>query len=77
MNKQHELDARNLFCPLPIIRAQIKVKRCQAGDLLVIHATDPGVKDDFPAWCRIHGHELLNIQEKNNEIIITIRVCKI
>ena len=74
MNTQHELDTRKLLCPMPVIRTQTKVKQCQPGDTLIIRATDPGVKYDIPAWCRIHGHELLNIQEENKEIIITIKI---
>ncbi len=75
MAEQYELDTRKLLCPMPVIRTQSKVKQCQPGDILIIHATDPGVKHDIPAWCRIHGHELLDVKEENNEIIITIKVC--
>ena len=28
------LDARNLLCPLPVIRVQDKVKQLQVGDVL-------------------------------------------
>lgn len=73
---KHELDTRKLLCPLPVIRTQAKVKQCQVGDILVIYATDPGVKHDIPAWCRIHGHELQSIEERAHEIILTIKVCQ-
>jgi tRNA 2-thiouridine synthesizing protein A len=36
--------------------------------------TDPGVLHDIPAWCRVHGHEVCNIEEQEHEITITIRV---
>jgi TusA-related sulfurtransferase len=29
-----------------------------AGQSLEIHATDPGVAKDLPAWCRLSGHSL-------------------
>lgn len=74
MNEQHELDARKLLCPMPVIRTQNKIKQCKAGDTLIVHATDPGVKHDIPAWCRIHGHQLLSIEEHEHEITITIKV---
>lgn len=72
---QHELDVRKLLCPMPVIRTQSTVKHCAVGDTVKVIATDPGVKQDIPSWCRIHGHELLSIIEKDNEIIITIKVC--
>jgi tRNA 2-thiouridine synthesizing protein A len=46
----------------------------QAGDTLRVVSTDHGVVNDIPAWCRINGHEVLSIDEQDNEIIITIRV---
>ena len=68
------LDARNLLCPLPVIRTQDRVVDMQAGEKLRVISTDHGVINDIPAWCRINGHEVLSIDEQDNEIIITIRV---
>jgi len=70
----HQLDVRHLLCPMPVIRTQDKVKQLSAGDTLEIYCTDPGVKEDIPCWCRINGHELLEIREQNNEIIVIIEV---
>jgi len=36
-------------------------------------STDPGAKSDIPAWCRINGHEVIDIQEVEYEIIIKIQ----
>jgi TusA-related sulfurtransferase len=68
------LDARRLLCPLPVIRTQDAVQRLQHGQTLRILCSDPGVVHDIPAWCRVHGHEVLDIQEDEDEIIITILV---
>lgn len=71
----HEiLDARRLLCPMPVIRAQNKIETLQAGDTVSVICTDPGAKNDIPAWCRINGHKVLDITTDNNEIIITIEV---
>lgn len=70
----HELDARRMLCPMPVIRTQDKVKTLQAGDTLKVFCTDPGAKQDIPAWCRINGHRFIDIEENNNEIIINIEV---
>jgi tRNA 2-thiouridine synthesizing protein A len=68
------LDARRLLCPLPVIRTQDAVQKLQHGQTLRILCSDPGVVHDIPAWCRVHGHEVLDIQEDEDEIIITILV---
>lgn len=71
---RHSLDARRLLCPLPVIRTQNKVKQLAPGDLLEVICTDPGAQSDIPAWCRIHGHEITEINTGNGELRITIRV---
>ena len=39
------------------------MKRLGTGDILEVRSTDPGVREDLPAWCRMTGHELLAEQE--------------
>lgn len=72
----HQLDATGLLCPLPVIRTQDRVATLRQGDVLSVHCTDPGALHDIPAWCRIHGHELLSAQESEEEVLICIRVRK-
>ncbi len=70
----HTLDARRLFCPMPVIRAQNRIKTLQKGDILEVTCTDPGAKNDLPAWCRINGHEVTGIETRDDELIIKIAV---
>ena len=70
----YQLDATGLLCPLPVIRTQDRVATLKQGDVLSVHCTDPGALLDIPAWCRIHGHELLSTQENEKEVLICIRV---
>lgn len=68
------LDAKGLLCPLPVIRTQDRVKELAPGDELIVLCTDPGALYDIPAWCRVHGHELVATQEQPGEIHIRLRV---
>jgi len=68
------VDARNLLCPMPVIRAQDAVLKLQPGDTVQVLCTDPGVVQDIPAWCRVHGHEVIRIDEQGYEIAIHICV---
>jgi len=72
---KYELDARNLMCPLPVIRAQDKIKTLQSGDELTVYSTDPGALNDIPAWCRINGHTVLGSASTDYEVEVTIRVA--
>ncbi|OGT20054.1 MAG: SirA family protein [Gammaproteobacteria bacterium RBG_16_57_12] len=69
----YTLDARRLLCPLPVIRTQNKVKELAPGDTLAVICTDPGAQADIPAWCRVHGHTVLEIREQDHELIILIQ----
>ena len=71
---EQELDARRILCPLPVIRTQDAVARLSPGDVLRVIATDPGVVYDIPAWCKVHGHKVLDIKEGREEIRLTIEV---
>jgi len=71
---EHRLDARRMLCPMPVIRTQQKVEQLQPGDTVTVTCTDPGALHDIPAWCRVNGHEILGMQQHEDEIIISVRV---
>lgn len=73
---KHTLDARRLLCPMPVIRAQDKVKTLSAGDILEVICTDPGALNDVPAWCRINGHKVLETKTEDDEVIIILEVVE-
>jgi len=71
---RHNLDARRMLCPMPVIKTQNKIKTLQAGDTLSVTCTDPGAINDIPAWCRINGHKFIDYQQQDDEIILNIEV---
>jgi tRNA 2-thiouridine synthesizing protein A len=71
----YTLDARNIFCPLPVIRTQDKIKELQAGDILEVICTDPGALSDIPAWCRINGHTVTDTIENKDDVLVRIKVA--
>jgi len=72
---EHELDARRMLCPMPVIKTQDKVNQLTEGDRLTVTCTDPGALNDIPAWCRINGHKIIEMKEINDEVIVLIEVC--
>ena len=69
-----DINARRLFCPIPVIRLQDKVVDLQSGDTIEISCTDMGAEYDIPAWCRVHGHQVLKMTKNKKEIIILVEV---
>jgi tRNA 2-thiouridine synthesizing protein A len=55
----HQVDARGLSCPMPIVKTAQAMKAIPSGELLEVLATDPGSVKDFAAWSRTTGNELI------------------
>ncbi len=53
------LNLKGLSCPLPIVKTSKAVKEMASGELVEVFATDPGSVQDFSAWCRSTGNELI------------------
>lgn len=70
----HELNVRNLLCPIPVIRTQNTVKTLASGDQLRVLATDPGVLNDIPAWCRINGHRVIDTGQQQGDVFVLLEV---
>ena len=70
----HKLDARNLLCPMPVIRTQNLVVTLPPGSIVDVTCTDPGALFDIPAWCRINGHEIIHTHVEEHELLISVRV---
>ncbi len=75
METRSVLDCRQLMCPMPVIRAQAAVGSMAIGDELEVIVTDPGALEDIPAWCRVHGHEVLETRQVDGEYRLVIRVA--
>lgn len=68
-----QLDARQLRCPLPLLRAKQALNGLAVGEVLEVIATDAGAWRDIPAWCQLSGQRLLAQSEENQEFRFLIR----
>lgn len=60
MSAKHDLDARGLLCPLPVLKARKRLKALAPGDELHLLADDPAAIVDVPHFCVESGNELLS-----------------
>ncbi|MBT0771008.1 sulfurtransferase TusA family protein [Kineosporia sp. J2-2] len=54
-----DVDARELRCPLPIIRLAAAARLVPPGTVVTVLSTDPAAEPDIAAWCRMRGAQLL------------------
>lgn len=60
------LDAKGLACPMPIVTTKKAMNDLESGQILEVHVTDKGAKNDLTAWAKSGGHELIkDIVEDN------------
>ena len=67
------LDATDLRCPLPVLRARKTLQSVADGALLDVRATDTAAPKDFEAFCRETGHTLINIEQDGDVFVIRLR----
>lgn len=60
-----ELDARGLICPLPVLKAQKRLRTLAPGQRLLVLATDPKAPADFANFCEASGHKLIESSEQD------------
>lgn len=67
------LDTCGLYCPEPVMMLHNKVRDVNAGDVIVVIATDPATTRDIPKFCNFLGHELLAQKEEAGQYTYRIR----
>lgn len=57
------LDARGLFCPMPILKASQMLETLKSGEHLEVLADDPAAPSDFVAFAKRTGNPLVESTE--------------
>lgn len=61
------LDAKNMSCPMPVLKTKKVMKGMEVGQILEIIATDPGSMKDMASYCRTTGQELISSEESSDK----------
>lgn len=67
------LDAKGLACPMPIVKTKKAMNELESDQVLEVHTTDKGAKNDLTAWAKSVGHELLKHEEENDVLKFWIK----
>jgi len=54
-----EVDCTGMLCPLPVLKAQKRLRGMSAGQVLALLATDAMAAVDLPHFCDQTGHGFL------------------
>ena len=57
---EHQMDAKGLFCPEPVMMVRLKIRNMQNGETLSVIADDHSTTRDMPSFCRFMGHKLVS-----------------
>ena len=73
-DSDHAVDATGLKCPEPVMLLHAAIRRAEAGETVLLTATDPSTQRDIANFCEFLGHDLL--QSTADEGQFTYRVRK-
>ena len=76
MSETKTVDARNTFCPGPLMELISYMKHAKVGDVIELLSTDTGSANDIPEWANKVGHEMLSIEQARDTWHIKVRKAK-
>lgn len=75
MSEEVTVDARGLRCPMPVIRLARAVRGLPEGVIVTVLATDPAARHDVPAWARMRGHAVCDVDDADEGVTaISVRL---
>ncbi len=76
MSESKIIDARNTFCPGPLMELISYMKHASVGDTLELLSTDEGTAADVPEWIQKVGHEMVSSEKIEDTWHIKVRKKK-
>ena len=70
------LDVKGLPCPMPVVKISQEIGTIDVGEIMEVHATDPGSLSDFPAWAETSGNEILETNQDDGTIQFFVKRVK-
>lgn len=76
MTARTTIDARNAFCPGPMMEMIAALKQIPIGSELEVLSSDKGSANDIPVWTRKVGHELVSSEDLGDHWSIVVKRLK-
>ena len=72
-NSDININLLGLKCPIPVLKANKKLKNFKSGDIINFIVDDESAPNDFKVLCETKGYKILKIN-KNKHITICIQI---
>lgn len=76
MAKEVELDCLGEACPVPLVKAEKKLKELEVGDTLIVLLDHSCAMKNVPEWARKEGHNVEIEEVDDGEWECYIEKCK-
>ncbi len=76
MSNRQTIDARNTFCPGPMMELIAALKQSEIGDEVEVLSSDKGSANDIPAWTKKVGHQVVSAEEHADHWAIVVKKMK-
>ena len=76
MSETKVIDARDTFCPGPLMELISHIKHVGVGDVIELLSTDQGSAADIPERVKKVGHEIVGSEQVGNVWHIKVRKTK-
>lgn len=73
MSDETDVDARDLLCPLPVLKLRKRLQGVAKGTILRLMTTDPAAIVDVPFFCAESGHDLIDTTTQGNVTTYQVR----
>lgn len=73
MSDDIEIDARNMLCPLPVLKLRKQIKDAAPGTVFRLLTTDPAALIDVPHYCFESGHVLIDTHDADGVAAYRVR----
>ncbi len=67
------VNARQMPCPMPLLKAKQALSKIDIGDLVFVEVTDPSSVRDFHAFVELTDHELVDFKDEKGSYTYLIR----
>lgn len=75
-NEKILVDARDTFCPGPLMELIRYMKQANVGDVIELLSSDDGTANDVPEWVNKIGHEMIGSEKIDDVWHIKVRKAK-
>jgi len=72
-NKEININLLGLKCPIPVLKANKKIKEYNSGDIINFIVDDESAPEDFKILCDAKGYKIIKINKKKH-ITISIKI---